>query len=110
MLGADLNSSESDCARGRPAAYRQLSTIARQRCYGWLAHDHNDLTIAPQTTAAVRGARRFGQSVATGHQTGRPTSLEKPPDQAHQDQPRCFAGNRYPALPTAGPLANRSAS
>src|SRR4030081_904858 len=109
MLGADLNSSESDCARGRPAAYRELSTIARQRCYGLLTHDHNHLTVGPQTMAAVRGARRCGQSVATERQTDRPTSLERPPDQAHQNQPRCLAGNRYPALPTVGGLANRSA-
>jgi len=48
--------------------------------------------------------------LARGHQTGRPTSLELPPDQAHRDQSRYFAGNRCPVLPTAESLANRSAS
>ena len=47
-----------------------------------------------------------GQSPASAHQIGHPGGLDKLPDQSR----RYSAGNRYPALPTADSLANRTAS
>ena len=81
VLGADLNRSEADSG----------SLYA-------------DVTIGIQTMAVVTQSKRCARSALTA------ANLEKPPGQVLPDPLKYFGGNRCPALPTAGDLANEGAS
>src|SRR5262249_39921328 len=64
-----------------------------------------DFTTGIQTKAVVKRPKRCGQSPAL-----RAANPQKLPGRQLPEPSRYFGGNRCPALPTAGDLANEGAS